>query len=54
MTKENSLRCGVLQDFWKEPKRMTTQMKAIKQYFHVVPFIMLCKMVLTLSLCIKP
>jgi len=26
---------------------VTTQMKAIEQYFHVVPFITLCKVVLS-------
>ena len=32
-----------------KPKCVTIQMKAIEQYFHVVLFIMLCKLVLTLK-----
>ena len=30
-----------------EPKRVTIQLKAIEQYFHVILFIMLYKVVLT-------
>ena len=37
-----------------KPKCVTIQMKAIEQYFHVVLFIMLYKVVLTLSLWMKP
>ena len=31
---------------WMKPKCATIQMEAIEQYFHVVLFIMLCKVVL--------
>ena len=40
-----------------KPQSVTIQMNATKQYFHVVLYIMLCKVVLTLSLLnlwIKP
>jgi len=37
-----------------KPWCVTIQMKAIEQYFHVVLFIMLYKVILTLSLWMKP
>ena len=39
---------------WMKPRHVTIQMKAIEQYFHVVLFIMLCKVALIVSLWIKP
>ena len=40
-------------NLWMKSYGVTVQMKATEQFFSVVLFIMLYKVVLTLSLCIK-
>ena len=48
-----STRWFYLLSLWKKTQCVTVQMKAIEQYFHVVLFIVLFKVVLTLSLWMK-
>ena len=43
-----------LLSLWMKPQCVTIQMKAIEQYFHVVLFIMLYKVVLTFKSVDKP